>query len=146
VYFQHINDIIIFVYFQHINDIIIFVYFQHINDMSGAIHLEETLKKAESIFLQLKQSKKLPNHLKEVLGFEVSPDDNSASSSNKTTPSGTPVFSETVPKLELPVQVRENGHSNPSSGSGTAVSTPNNDSSIEILSDNCEMSVNNFYN
>ena len=62
------------------------------------------------------------------------------------TPSGTPVFSETVPKLELPVQVRENGHSNPSSGSGTAVSTPNNDSSIEILSDNCEVSVNNFYN
>jgi hypothetical protein len=56
------------------------------------------------------------------------------------------VFSETVPKLELPVQVRENGHSNPSSGSGTAVSTPNNDSSIEILSDNCEVSVNNFYN
>jgi hypothetical protein len=55
----------------HINDIIIFVYFQHINDMTGAIHLEDTLKKAESIFLQLKQSKKLPNHLKEVLGFEV---------------------------------------------------------------------------
>lgn len=142
---------------------------KHINDMTGAIHLEETLKKAESIFLQLKESKKLPNHLKEILGFEVSPD-NSASSSNKTTPSSTPVFPEVVqtaspvkttpestpvfpaivPKLELSARlqtsIQTNGCSNPSSGSGTAVSTPNNDSSIEILSDNCDMSVNNFYN
>ena len=131
--------------------------------MTGAIHLEDTLRKAESIYLQFKQSKKLPNHLKEILGFEIT--DDSATSSARSTPASTPIIPATpvitptpivpasaptvpelVPKLELSARIRENGFSNPSSGSGTAVSTPNNDSSIEILADNCEMSVNNFYN
>lgn len=120
------------------------LYFQHINDMCFAIHLQETLKKAEGIFLQLKQCKKLPDPIKEILGFEISPC-SSSSSSNKTTPSSTPINRETTPKLELPVHVRENGFSAPSSGTGTAVTTPD-DSSIEILPENAENGMNNFYN
>ncbi|OWF45003.1 TBC1 domain family member 15-like isoform X2 [Mizuhopecten yessoensis] len=117
---------------------------KHINDMSLAIHLEETLKKAESIFLQLKNSKKLPATLKEILGMELSPS-SSTSSSCKTTPIGTPINRESTPKLELPFQGRENGLSAPSSGSGTAVTTPD-DSSLEILTDNADTAMNLVYN
>ncbi|KAJ8315023.1 hypothetical protein KUTeg_007173 [Tegillarca granosa] len=117
---------------------------KHINDMCFAIHLQETLKKAEGIYLQLKQCKKLPDPIKEILGFEISPC-SSSSSSSKTTPSSTPINRETTPKLELPVHVKENGFSAPSSGTGTAVTTPD-DSSIEILPENAENGMNNFYN
>lgn len=43
--------------------------FQHINDISLSIPLEETLCKAEGIFLQLKEYKKLPKAIKEILGL-----------------------------------------------------------------------------
>ena len=107
---------------------------QHINDMTGAIHLEDTLKKAEGIHIQMKQSKKLPDALKEIIGMDVTPN-SSNSSSNFVTPAGTPVGRDNVPKIENLTLPKENGHSNPSSGSGTAVTTPD-DSSIEILTEN----------
>lgn len=43
--------------------------FQHINDISLSIPLDDTLCKAEGIFLQLKEFKKLPKAVKEVLGL-----------------------------------------------------------------------------
>uniref|UniRef100_A0A0B6ZN35 TBC1 domain family member 15 n=1 Tax=Arion vulgaris TaxID=1028688 RepID=A0A0B6ZN35_9EUPU len=42
---------------------------KHINDISLSIALEETLCKAEGICLQLKQYKKLPKGVKEILGL-----------------------------------------------------------------------------
>ncbi|BFZ09532.1 hypothetical protein BsWGS_12572 [Bradybaena similaris] len=42
---------------------------KHINDISLSIPLEETLCKAEGIFLQLKEYKKLPKVIKEILGL-----------------------------------------------------------------------------
>lgn len=111
--------------------------------MSLAIHLEETLKKSEGIYLQLKNSKTLPATLKEILGLEPSPS-GSTSSSSKTTPIGTPINRESTPKLELPLHVKENGLSAPSSGSGTAVTTPE-DSSMEILTDNADTAMNLVY-
>ncbi|CAG5121313.1 unnamed protein product, partial [Candidula unifasciata] len=42
---------------------------KHINDISQSIPLEETLCKAEGIFLQLKEYKKLPKVVKEILGL-----------------------------------------------------------------------------
>ncbi|ESO85851.1 hypothetical protein LOTGIDRAFT_221303 [Lottia gigantea] len=108
---------------------------KHINDISLAIPLEDTLKKAEGIFLQLKNYKKLPKPVKEILGLEVSPD-----SSNHTTPSTTPVNRENSPRLELPLT--RNGGTN--SGSGTAATTPD-DSSIEILSDTVDSMINHNY-
>ncbi|BFZ25230.1 hypothetical protein BsWGS_28269 [Bradybaena similaris] len=42
---------------------------KHINDISFSIPLEETLCKAEGIFLQLKEYKKLPKVVKEILGL-----------------------------------------------------------------------------
>ncbi|XP_005104242.1 TBC1 domain family member 15 isoform X2 [Aplysia californica] len=42
---------------------------KHINDISLSIPLEETLCKAEGIFLQLKEFKKLPAPVKEILGL-----------------------------------------------------------------------------
>ncbi|KAH9508635.1 hypothetical protein Btru_049488 [Bulinus truncatus] len=42
---------------------------KHINDISLSIPLEDTLCKAEGIFLQLKEYKKLPKAVKEILGL-----------------------------------------------------------------------------
>lgn len=42
---------------------------KHINDISLSIPLEETLRKAEAIFLQLRDYKKLPPSVKEILGL-----------------------------------------------------------------------------
>lgn len=42
---------------------------KHINDISLSIPLEDTLRKAEGIFLQLKEYKKLPKVVKEILGL-----------------------------------------------------------------------------
>ncbi|XP_059152380.1 TBC1 domain family member 15-like isoform X2 [Physella acuta] len=42
---------------------------KHINDISLSIPLEDTLCKAEAIFLQLKEYKKLPKAVKEILGL-----------------------------------------------------------------------------
>ncbi|XP_013063521.1 TBC1 domain family member 15-like isoform X1 [Biomphalaria glabrata] len=42
---------------------------KHINDISLSIPLDDTLCKAEGIFLQLKEFKKLPKAVKEVLGL-----------------------------------------------------------------------------
>ncbi|KAK6171577.1 hypothetical protein SNE40_019734 [Patella caerulea] len=113
---------------------------KHINDISLSIPLEDTLKKAEGIFLQLKKYKKLPNDIKEILGLDVSPN-NSSSSSAHPTPTGTPVNRENSPRLELPLHI-SNGMNN--SGSGTAATTPD-DSSIEILTDTVDSAINNYY-
>ncbi|GFR95306.1 TBC1 domain family member 17 [Elysia marginata] len=48
---------------------IIPLFSQHINDISLSIPLEETLRKAEAIFLQLRDYKKLPVSVKEILGL-----------------------------------------------------------------------------
>ena len=49
----------------------IFSFVQHINDLSFAIDLEDTLKNAEGIFLQLKDMNQLPDSIAELLGFEL---------------------------------------------------------------------------
>lgn len=106
---------------------------QHINDMSGAIHLEDTLKKAEGIYIQLKDSKKLPAPVAEIIGLDVvSPSD-----------SGFVASREKSPHLDL--NLKENGLHTPNSGSGTTGNTPD-DSSIEILAEIGEVGVNNFFN
>ena len=120
-----------------------------------AIHLEDTLKKAEGIFLQLKRAKNLPDQAKEILGFPTaSPVGSTASSRTSTpippvTPANTPV-SGPPPSSHLSVSfskeqsarlyVSENGHR-----SGSGATTPD-DSSIEILSENCNSSMANMYN
>jgi hypothetical protein len=140
--------------------------FQHINDMSMAIHLEESLKKAEGIFLQLKNAKHLPDGVKEILGFPTasvssSPAGSRGSSGTSTpviphTPANTPVnvavnapvnatltvgySKENSARLHLPEFLRDNGQK---SNSGNA--SPD-DSSIEILSDNCNSGTSNYYN
>lgn len=130
--------------------------------MSMAIHLEETLKKAEGIYLQLKNAKHLPDAVKEILGFPTaassSPAGSRGSSGNSTpvmphTPANTPVnvpvnaplmtvsySKENSARLHLPEFSRENG-SKSNSGNGSP-----DDSSIEILSDNCNHAVSNYYN
>lgn len=115
-------------------DSLIFFFFpKHINDMSGAIHLEDTLKKAEGIYIQLKDSKKLPAPVAEIIGLDVvSPSD-----------SGFVASRERSPHLDL--NLKENGLHTPNSGSGTTGNTPD-DSSIEILAENGEVGVNNFFN
>ena len=118
--------------------------------MSFAIHLEDTLKKAEGILLQLKDSKKLTPGVKEILGLEITPC-NSESSSNKTTPLGTPVINrESTPNLEIPVitSIKENGHSLPNSRSSSPAVTTPDDSSIEILGteNGAETGINLVYN
>lgn len=94
--------------------------------MSGAIHLEDTLKKAEGIYIQLKDSKKLPAPVAEIIGLDVvSPSD-----------SGFVASRERSPHLDL--NLKENGLHTPNSGSGTTGNTPD-DSSIEILAENGEV-------
>lgn len=107
--------------------------FQHINDICFAINLDESLKKAEGIFEQLKLCKKTPSHVKEIIGLEVMPIPKSSSMPNTFAWEGSP-------RLDLPIHMRDNNASAPSSGSGTAVTTPE-DSSIEILPENTEQSV-----
>lgn len=132
---------------------------KHINDMSMAIHLEDTLKKAEGIFLQLKNAKKLPNTVKEILGLPVSPSNSLASSGTSTpvlprTPASTPITGAAGNSGMMSVSFSKgasarlhaldlSSHSNGlKSNSGT---TSPDDSSIEILSDTCNSATNNFY-
>lgn len=129
---------------------------QHINDMSMAIHLEETLKKAEGIFLQLKNARHLPDSVKEILGFILPSSAGSGSSTPVVPPP--PVTTTAAPstsqfqavtfskgqsaRLQLQNIPSENGNQSPIMGSDS--NTPD-DSSIEILSDNCN-STNLFVN
>ena len=132
---------------------IVYILFQHINDMTLAIHLEDTLKKAEGIFLQLKAAKKLPDSVKEIIGFQVSPSASGASSGSSTpvqppTPANTPVnitnsssVTYTPSKLNsarLQIPTNSNG------ATDSGATTPDNDS-IEIISDPCSSGTNNFY-
>ena len=109
--------------------------------MSMTIELESTLKKAEAIFLQLKDCKKLPSSVIEIIG--LSPDGSTSStqtseaSSNASTPS--------VDRSHLALQTNSNtntsscpthesspgGASSP--GSSNQVTTPD-DNSIEMVS------------
>lgn len=101
--------------------------------MTGAIHLEDTLKKAEGIYLQMKDSKNLSSAVAEIIGLDIaSPSDDGSVASREKSP-------------HLDLNLRENGLHTPNSGSGTTGNTPD-DSSIEILTENGEMGVNNFYN
>uniref|UniRef100_A0A0L8GZX2 TBC1 domain family member 15 n=1 Tax=Octopus bimaculoides TaxID=37653 RepID=A0A0L8GZX2_OCTBM len=61
---------------------------KHINDMSFTINVDQILNKAESISLQLKKCKKLPQAIKEILELGASSSSPSASSnsSGSTTP------------------------------------------------------------
>ncbi|XP_046581364.1 TBC1 domain family member 15-like isoform X1 [Haliotis rubra] len=112
---------------------------KHINDISLSIALDDTLRKAEGIFLQLKAYKKLPQTVKEILGLATSPG-HSTSSSSRSTPASTPINYESSPRLELRGLNVTNGTSNCSS----SVTTPD-DSSIEILAETADAGVTNYY-
>ncbi|XP_052240307.1 TBC1 domain family member 15-like isoform X3 [Dreissena polymorpha] len=133
---------------------------KHINDMSMAIHLEETLMKAEGIYLQLKNAKHLPDNVKEILGFPTSSPSSSGSapSSGKTTPVNADIRASPIPSRSntpvsvplttvgygkgasaryQPVNTSENGQKSSSNGlSG--------DESIEILPDSSFSSFSNY--
>lgn len=47
-----------------------FFLFQHVNEMSYKINLEETLKKAEAIYLQIRDSKYRSDVVETILGLE----------------------------------------------------------------------------
>lgn len=109
---------------------------KHINDMCFTINVDQMLNKAESIYLQLKKTKKLPLPIKEMLEMDASSPSSSNSSSSCTTPSGL-----TAPAL--PSNLKENcAHA---SGSGMGRMSPD-DSSIEILPENCEPSTSGLHN
>lgn len=123
--------------------------------MSMAIHLEETLKKAEGIFLQLKNAKHLPDSVKEILGFITQSPAGSGSSTPIIPPP--PVTTAPAPSTsQFQTVTFSKGQSarlqqsdkfdsiplenlNKSSIMGSDSNTPD-DSSIEILSDNCNSS------
>jgi len=138
--------------------------------MSMAIHLEETLKKAEGIFLQLKNAKHLPDGVKEILGFPTSSPAGSARSSGTSTPVIPDIRASPVPSMQsqnAPVTQQltsvsytkgtsarlhltdsmsrssDNGMRSSSNGFASETNTPD-DSSIEILSDNYS-SFSNFW-
>ncbi|XP_076467375.1 TBC1 domain family member 15-like [Babylonia areolata] len=98
---------------------------KHINDISLTIPMEEMLKKAEGIFLQMKQYKKLPPAVKEILGLQPPSPESSGSSA-----AGTPATREPSP-FPGPGPA-PNGVS--AISNGTNPSSPD-DSSIEILTD-----------
>ena len=103
---------------------------QHINDISFTIPMEEMLKKAEGICLQMLQYKKLPPAVKEILGL-VPPSPSSSNSSS----AGTPAPREPSPFPAPPA----NGAYASSNGASP------DDSSIEILNDAAETAISNFY-
>lgn len=107
--------------------------FQHINDISLTIPMEEMLKKAEGICLQMKQYKKLPMSVKEILGFLPHSPASSSSSS-----AGTPAHPEPSP-FPAPTVNGTNATSN-----GTSPNSPD-DSSIEILTDAADSAISNYY-
>lgn len=126
---------------------------KHINDMTLAIQLEDTLKKAEGIYLQLKAVKRLPDPIKEILGFQITPTPSGASSGSSTpvqpaTPANTPVNISNsssvsyVPSKLNSARLQTVASANGASDSGTA--SPDNDS-IEIIPDTCSTGTNNFY-
>ncbi|KAK7107602.1 TBC1 domain family member 15-like isoform X2 [Littorina saxatilis] len=108
---------------------------KHINDISQTIPLEEMLKKAEGIFLQMKNYKKLPLAVKEILGILP----NSPASSGSSV-AGTPATREPSP---FPAPAVTNGTTSVVSN-GTGPNSPD-DSSIEILSDAADSAASNFY-
>ena len=75
------------------------VSFQHINDLSFAIDLEDTLKKAEGIYLQLKAMSQLPDSIIELLGFAIT-DTDGATASNSSTAENTPRYA--TPNVSTP--------------------------------------------
>lgn len=78
-------------------------YFQHINDISLSIPLEDTLCKAEGIFLQLKEYKKLPKAVKEILGLLSVPISSSMENSMfMSSSSHQDVKSESATKVDTP--------------------------------------------
>lgn len=105
---------------------------KHINDISLTIPMEDMLKKAEGIFLQMKQYKKLPPAVKEILGLQPPSPESSGSSA-----AGTPATREPSP-FPGPAS---NGVGTVSNG--TNPSSPD-DSSIEILTDTADSAVASY--
>ena len=118
-------------------------YFQHINDMSGTIDLEDTLKKAESLYKQVLACKTLPDSIREIMklpnpsGPETAAP--SAATSMNNIPNGTVASTPSTPdkqrSLKIPgkaIQEKTVVLTSPSSDSGNTITTPD-DSSIEIL-------------
>ncbi|KAL3884053.1 hypothetical protein ACJMK2_030276 [Sinanodonta woodiana] len=140
---------------------------KHINDICFAIHLEDTLKKAEGIYLQLKECKKLPDSIQEILGFKVSPA-NSGASSGYSTPVVVSALTSSIQNISLSSSLNSSSASAPltksarfkpdsssklqlpvkenctSTTSGSGSTTPD-DSSIEILSENCNNGMSQYY-
>ncbi|KAK7494859.1 hypothetical protein BaRGS_00013986 [Batillaria attramentaria] len=111
---------------------------KHINDISLTIQMEDMLKKAEGIFLQMKQYKKLPLSVKEILGLVPPSPSSSCPPSQGSTPVGTP-----APREPSPLSVSSVTTAAVTS-STTSPTTPD-DSSIEILADSADVGVTNFY-
>ena len=104
--------------------------------MSCTLEVDQVLKTAEAIYLQIKECKNLPGPIQEILGFGTHNDDESSArlspASGSSSPDHTPLHATRVVNGSGPVV---NGGSEP----GTAVTTPD-DNSIEILHpDNMEM-------
>lgn len=100
---------------------------KHINDISLTIPMEEMLKKAEGIFLQMKLYKKLPQCVKKILGLvSISPLSSQGSTPASRDPSPQPLGTTTTLTIN------------------TSPTTPD-DSSIEILADGADLGVTSFY-
>lgn len=98
--------------------------------MSLCIHLEDTLKKAEGIFLQMKLYKKLPVAVKEILGL---------------VPSSSPIQSySSSSQLVMDIPLVQDATHLTSVSTSTKPTTPD-DSSIEILADTADTAIDNFY-
>ncbi|PVD28662.1 hypothetical protein C0Q70_11256 [Pomacea canaliculata] len=105
---------------------------KHINDISLSIPLEDTLKRAEGIFMQLKQYKKLPNTIKEIFGLIPGPSPSTSQTSSSAIISAVNETSSAFAK-------------DPTAGTNCTTPTTPDDSSIEILTDASDSALLNFY-
>lgn len=100
---------------------------KHINDLSGTIDVEDTLKKAEGFFLQLKECKQLPQQVKDIVGFTGAA---SGDALELNTPGGSP-------KLRTPVGSTPG---TPKSDDGNPTLS-GDDNSLEIHPENKELNL-----
>lgn len=118
--------------------------------MTGTIEVEEVLKLAEALYLQLKACKELPNSIREILGLEIVSETPSRASpqrqvngaeggSGGTTTPSTPDKGTLQINGKVNPAVKFSGASNHrKEGNSTTATTPD-DSSIEILPDNMDV-------
>ena len=107
---------------------------QRVNDMTGSINLEETLKKAEAMYLQLRNCRDLPCSVREIIGLpEGLPLPNGMlQQSTDSTPSSPERL-----RLSLGDRLQRSAAAN---GQHEFSTTPD-DSSIEILPEQTEMAL-----